>query len=185
MLSKVAEKVIGKNLIRFLVSTHSFGDNQWAFTQERSARDLVTALVMKWVLAFCSGQKIGAHLSDISGAFDKVYKEYLLGKLQSMGVAEVYMNFLHEYLAPRRARVAVEGALSESIQIMNSVFQGTVLGPPLWNAFFADVALPARSCNGKEAMIADDLNVCHEFHRNAEYESVMATLRSCHNAVHA
>jgi len=140
---------------------------------------------MKWVLSFCSGQKIGAYLSDISGAFDKVYKEYLLGKLQSMGVAEVYMNFLHEYLAPRRARVAVEGTLSEPIQIMNSVFQGTVLGPPLWNAFFADVAVPARSCNGKEAMFADDLSVFHEFHRNAEHEFVMDTLRSCRDAVHA
>ena len=45
------------------------------------------------------------------------------------------------------------------------MFQGTVLGPSLWNAFFADVAKAARSEGGSEAMFADDLDVSHDSKR--------------------
>ena len=48
----------------------------------------------------------------------------------------------------------------------NTVFQGTVLGPPLWNSFFADVSIPAKSTGGRESMFADDLNVFQEFGRS-------------------
>ena len=58
ILSKVAEKVIGAPLIKHL-TTGKFGDDQWAFTPGLSARDLVTALVMSWILMICNGKKSG------------------------------------------------------------------------------------------------------------------------------
>ena len=45
---------------------------------------------------------------------------------------------MNSYLLPREGRVRVEGALSDVMLLVDMVFQGTVLGPPLWNAFFAD-----------------------------------------------
>ena len=84
ILSKVAEKLVGKQLLRFLHSG-KFGEHQWAFTPGLSARDLVSALLLSWILAICSGKKIGGYLGDISAAFDRVCKEYLLGKLGSAG----------------------------------------------------------------------------------------------------
>ena len=45
ILSKIAERVIGKSLVAHL-HTGKFGPHQWAFTPGLSARDLVTALVM-------------------------------------------------------------------------------------------------------------------------------------------
>ena len=98
-------------------------------------------------------------MNDISGAFDKVFNPYLLAKLQGHGVGPEVLNFLDAYLAPRTGQVCVQGVLSELMCIDNSVYQGTVLGPPLWNAFFADVAVPASSTGGEEGMFADDLNV--------------------------
>jgi len=77
ILSKIAEKVIGKRLIQHLRGGY-FGENQWAFQPGLGARDLVTALIMSWILSICTGHKVGAYLSDISGAFDRVCKEYLL-----------------------------------------------------------------------------------------------------------
>ena len=87
ILSKVAERVIGNCLVKFL-QQGKFGENQWAFTTGRSARDLVTVLMMKWILAICTGSKIGGFLSDISGAFDRVFKPIILGKLRAAGVGE-------------------------------------------------------------------------------------------------
>ena len=71
--------------------------------------------MMFWILSICSGNKIAAYLGDISGAFDRVYKDYLLAKLQTCGVGARYLNFLDAYLQPRKAVVAVEGVVSDEI----------------------------------------------------------------------
>ena len=93
-------------------------------------------LVMSWILNVCMNCKTGGYLSDISGAFDRVYKEYLLGKLMSAGVAPVFLDFLSSYLDPRIGQVTIAGALSEAFVMADTIFQGTVLGPCLWNRFW-------------------------------------------------
>ena len=158
VLSKIAERVIGARLTPFL-QRNAFGNNQWAFSTGLGSKDLVTMLMMSWILAVCSGKKVGAYLSDITGAFDRVCKIYLLAKLHAAGVGSKFLNFLDSYLSPRKGKVVVQGAESEPFVLEDSVFQGTVLGPPLWNVFFSDVAIPAKALGGKEAMFADDLNV--------------------------
>ena len=108
---------------------------------------------MSWILAICSGNKVSAFLGDITGAFDRVFKDYLMAKLHCAGVGSIYMNFLDAYLQPRQAEVVVEGVASDKITIQNTVFQGTVLGPMLWNLFFADVSFPAASTGGEHIKI--------------------------------
>ena len=63
-----------------------------------------------------------------------------MGKLAQLGLPPRFLDFLNAYLLPREGFVRVEGALSDAMELANMVFQGTVLGPPLWNAFFSDVA---------------------------------------------
>ena len=118
---------------------------------------------MKWILKICTGHKIAGYLSDITGAFDRVCKEYLIAKFQAAGVGRTYLNFLDAYLAKRQAQVIVEGIASDPFEISNTVFQGTVLGPPLWNLFFADVVDAAESKGGNASIFADDLNVFKAF----------------------
>ena len=74
-----------------------------------------------------------------------------------------YWRFLHSYLEPRKAQVVVEGINSDEFEITNTVFQGTVLGPPLWNSFFSDVTGPAEETGGAANLFADDLSVFQEF----------------------
>ena len=172
ILAKTAERFIARDLIAFL-HTGKFGPEQWAFTPGLSARDLVTASVMFWILAICTGNKIAAYLGDISGAFDRVYKDYLLAKLQASGIGARYLNFLDAYLQSRKAVVAVEGVISDEIEIANTVFQGTVLGPPLRNVFFGDVTQPAASTGGNPSLFADDLSVFQKFDRFVENSEII------------
>ena len=74
---------------------------------------------------------MGLYLSDISGVFDRVGNEYLLRKLQDMGIGQNYIIFLDVYLGPRQAKVIIEGFMSEKFMISNSVFQSIVLRPSL------------------------------------------------------
>ena len=183
ILSKIAERVIGRDLISFLQSG-KFGTHQWAYSKGLSSRDLVTALVMSWTLAICQNKKIAAYLSDISGAFDRVCKEYLLAKLHAAGVGTEYLNFLDKYLDPRQARVIVDGAASDPFVISNTVFQGTVLGPPLWNTFFADVICPATSTGGEGKAFADDLNVFQAFETSESAAVMQEDMDKCRQRVH-
>jgi hypothetical protein len=183
ILSKVAEKMIALHLVPFL-RKHAFGENQWAFTTGLSAKDLVAMLMCSWILAICTGHKIATYLSDISGAFDRVFVPYLLAKLQRCGVGETFLRFFADYLAARHGQVLVQGAFSDPFEIANSVFQGTVLGPPLWNTFFSDVSEPASSCGGDEAMFADDLNVFQKFPCQAPLAECQESMDRCKDRVH-
>ena len=53
--------------------------------------------------------------------------------------------------------MVVGGTFSNEFDLINQVFQGTVLGPMLWNLFFEDAALPIRRSGFKEIVFADDL----------------------------
>ena len=136
-------------------------------------------------MTICTGSKIAAYLSDISGAFDRVFKDYLLAKLCSAGVSDCFLNFLISYLQPRRAVVVVEGICSDEFEIANQVFQGTVLGPPLWNTFFSDVSIPASSTGGEPSIFADDLSVFQKFDRKAKNSDCLNTMEKCRKKVHS
>jgi len=183
ILSKIAERLIGAQLVPFL-QKYTYGENQWAFSTGLSSRDLVTMLVMSWILAICTGKQIGGYLSDISGAFDRVDSILLLAKLYEFGIGEQYLRFIAAYLQPRQGQVVVQGAFSDKFEIANSVYQGTVLGPPLWNAFFADVAVPASSTGGSESKFADDLNVFKEFPQSMGPAQVQTDLEKCKDRTH-
>ena len=76
----------------------------------------------------------------------------------------------------------MQGSASEEFVLEDTVFQGTVLGPPLWNSFSADVAKPASATGGKEGVFADDLNVFREFDRFTSVPDIMTELSDCRGA---
>ena len=182
-MSKVVEHAIGNPLITFL-QQHGFGDSQWAFRKQCSSRDLALICVSSWILAICSGRKIGLYLSDITGAFDRVFKNFMLAKLHSVGVPDVYLDFLSAYLEPRVGHVAVESVLSDVFTLCDTVFQGTVLGPTLWNVFFHDVAFAAAGVDTTEAMFADDLSLYKSYPVSISNNDIQSDMLRAKQKVH-
>ena len=113
-----------------------------------------------------------------------VFVRYMIAKPYVAGVGAKYLNFLEAYLAPRRGRVVVQGASSDDFVFDEMLFQGTVLGPCLWNTFFAGVGIPARSTGGQEAMFADDLNMFQAFGLSTPLPDVISQLTTCRQRVH-
>ena len=160
--------MIGNPLTTFL-QARGYGDAQWALRRKSSATDLITICGAMWVLLICQGYRIGLYLSDISGAFDKVSRILIIGKLSQIGLPGFFLDFLNDYLLTREGYVRVEGALYEAMFLANMVFQGTVLGPNMWNAFFADVAQHVPCGNQRINLFGDDLTVmCHKAHHVAD-----------------
>merc|ERR1739847_43213 len=77
-----------------------------------------------------------------------------------------------------------DGASSEKAVLRNMVYQGTVLGPPLWNSFFADARFPVQQAGFKDTFFADDLSCYKAYPSSTSNESVYSELRVCQTRLH-
>ena len=123
--------------------------------------------------------------SGISGAFDRAQTTKLLANLRRLGICETLVAFFEDYLAPREAHVAVDGAQSFVFVLQSMVFQGTVFGPSLWNIFFADVHEPAERNGAKERRFADYLSISKKIASTASNEDILTDMRRSQADIHA
>ena len=136
-------------------------------------------MVLSFLLAFNSGQKLALYCADVSGAFDRVDAEKLTAKLEQLGLPQNLLGLLASWLKPRRARVVVEGESSDTLTLANMLFQGTVLGPPLWNLYYADAKLAVNLHGFQELVFADDLNCWKAFAAATDNKVVLNEARTC------
>ena len=68
--------------------------------------------------------------------------------------------------------------------LANSVFQGKVLGPPLWNLFYLDAFLAVRLLDFTDVVFADDFNAWKRFSGFADIEGLFAECRTCQASLH-
>ena len=116
-----------------------------------------------WLGDFGCDTSIGLLLSDISGAIDGVESIRLIDECWAACVDDVFCGFFGAYLAPRSAFAVVDGCRPRKATIKDQAFQGTVLGPPLWNVFFRDIEFVTCRHGFREAKFADDLSVFKAF----------------------
>ena len=74
-----------------------------------------------------------------SKAFDHVPHECLLRKMDHYGIRGSTLEWIRAFLTDRVQQVTLEGATSDSIQVLSGVLQGAVLGPLLFLVFINDL----------------------------------------------
>ena len=97
--------------------------------------------------------EVRAVFLDISKAFDKVWHEGLLFKLEQNGVSGSFLALIRNYLSNRKQRVVLNGSSSEYHAIESGVPQGSVLGPLLFLVYINDLEKDIKS---KIKFFADD-----------------------------
>ena len=70
------------------------------------------------------------------------------------------------------------------MKISNMVYQGTVLGPPLWNVYYADAAQAVNIHGFLEIIFADDLNCFKDFQSNTPNIELHEQMHSCQRELH-
>ena len=158
--------------------------NQFAYIKKRGARDAIAYMMLIFIQVFALGQQIGVYCSDVSGAFDRVASIRLHKKLKRKGLPSIYLNVLRFWLVERRAFIELEGHTSRSFKLCNMVFQGTVLGPILWNAFFEDSDLVVATAGHKGITYADDLHTYKIYDKAVPYETVVRDCEVCRDTLH-
>ena len=70
------------------------------------------------------------------------------------------------------------------MRISNMVYQGTVLGPQLWNAFYSDAAIAVNLYGFLEIIFADDLNCFKDFGLSVENTTLVQNIKRCQKELH-
>jgi len=183
-LSKVIERTLGNLFQPFLQRTGAYGRNQFAYSSGKSYEDALASNTMAWTLAISQKKRVGLYCSDVSGAFDRVSSRILVPKLFAAGLHPRILKVLDSWLDERSFVVVVDGVTSKSCSLRNSVYQGTVWGPPLWNIFFKDARDAIEASGYTETVFADDMNAFKNYDSTCTDATILADLESCQSSLH-
>ena len=108
----------------------------------------------------------------------------LVKLLRTLGIHRNIFNVLSSWLERRSAFVIVDNTQSHHFCLKDMVFQGTVLGPPLWNLFFVSCRHVVHAHHFTKVVFADDLNCYRKYHRDISNVSISKDLKSCQSSLH-
>ena len=86
-------------------------------------------------------------LLDMNKAFDSINHNMLLVKLQDVGTSPSAIKWFHSYLTSRHQVVTIGTAVSDRLQVINSVAQGSILGPLLFSIYMNDLPSVPQHCS--------------------------------------
>ena len=161
MCSKIIEKLVHKQLYKYVTDNNLMYNGQSGFRQHHSTNTAIIKTVDKWSMEIDKGNYIGAVFIDLSKAFDMVNHNLLIDKLTSFGVNGVEGAWFKSYLSSRTQHVSINGVMSNRNTIKSGVPQGSILGPLVFLLFIND--MPRNVVHFTVDMYADDtlMYVCH------------------------
>ena len=152
ILSKVLEKLFYERLMAIITRKNLIPSHQFGFRKHHSTIDQIHRITNIIETSFEKKKVCSAVFLDVSQAFDKVWHQGLIYKLQRL-LPNAYCEFLSAYLSERVFRVKVENNFSKLNPINAGVPQGSILGPLLFLLYTSDVP---TSSNYYVASFADD-----------------------------
>jgi hypothetical protein len=153
LVSKVMEKYIAYHIVRHLEVNDIFSKHQFGF---RSGHSTLHPLLITHQLAadvLDKQMEARAVALDIAGAFDTVWHKRLLQKAEAAGLRGQLYVWLENYLSNRVQVVAVDGVMSDALDIQAGVPQGSILGPIMFLLYINDLPAVTKSL---PLLFADD-----------------------------
>ena len=153
--SKIFEKIIFNPMLEFLEENSLLCPHQSGFRSSDSCQSQLLSIVHDIYANFDQSPtlEVRANFLDISKAFDKVWREGLIFKLQNIGISGNLLSFLKSFLNYRFQRVVLNGQCSNW---SSSVPQGSILGPLLFLIYIND--LP-EGLESSVKLFADDTSL--------------------------
>lgn len=146
-LGKLLERILLRYLLDEMIEKQLLPKYQTGFRPGHSCLDAASVL-RDMVVHHGYSQRdfVVVCLLDISKAFDSVWIEGLLCKLESFGINRSLRQLITSFLSDREAHVVIGTVKSSDFPVTQGVPQGTVLGPHLYSLFVADQPEAERGC---------------------------------------
>ena len=138
-LSKVLERLVSDDLRDYLEKNNIITGAQYGFRKKSSTLDQLLDVYDKMMSGLDQRKVTKLLFLDVSKAFDRVWHNGLLHKLECLGVNGGVLEFFRSYLGDRYQRVALRGVLSSWLPLRAGVPQGSILGPLLFLVYSNDL----------------------------------------------
>ena len=155
-MGKVLEKVVHMHLFNYIRDHEILSALQSGFIPGDSTVNLLVDVYNTFCKSLDEGKEVCAVFCDISKAFDRVWHRGLLFKLESIGVSDSLLLWSTSYLADRKQRVVLPGAVSVWKYIKAGVPKGSILGPLLFLIYINDIVVDIHS---SIRLFADDTSL--------------------------
>ena len=145
--------------------------SQHGFRRNHSTVTVMLEIANKWFHNIDIGQLNGVVFLDLKKAFDTVDHEILLHKLHLYGIKGIALNWFRSYLSNGKQHCQANDHLSQPLEIVCGIPQGSILGPLLFLIYVNDLpnCLKYTSCN----MFADDTQI---YTSSSNIDSIANTL---------
>ena len=134
---KIQKHILTSNILIRLDEHNILTDCQYGLRARRSCETQLLTLADKLVSGLDKRQQHNLIVLDF--AFDHVPHEHLLRKMDHYGVRGSTLEWIRAFFTVRVQQVTVEGATSDSIQVLSGEPQGTILRPLLFLVFINDL----------------------------------------------
>ena len=137
---KFFEKIIFNPMLDFLEENSLLCPHQSGFCSSDSCQSKLLSIVHDIYVSFDQSPtlEVRANFLDISKAFDKVWHEGLIFKLEHIGISGNLLSLLKSFLNNRFQRVVLNGQCSNWSSVLGGVPQCSILGPLLFLIYIND-----------------------------------------------
>ena len=152
--SKIFEKLVHKRMVSFISKYNIIKPNQFGFQSNKSTSDAILDFLENIYDSFNNNKHYLSIYLDFSKAFDTIFHDTLLKKIEHMGFRGPIHQWITSYLTNRKQFVTIGDASSDLLGTKMGVPQGSTLGPLLFILYINDMS---NSLSGlKVVHFADD-----------------------------
>ena len=156
-LGKLLEAVVAER-VSFAVETYGLlPANHFGAREQRSAEQALLLLQESIYTAWRNKRVVSLVSFDVKGAYNGVYKDRLLQRLQARGIPSDLVNRIDAFCSTRTATIVVNGQTSDVRALEQAGLpQGSPLSPILLLFFNADLVQQRIDQNGGAIAFVDD-----------------------------